>query len=68
MRGVDDLATWRVGVATAGRGLPRKIKVYSPGCVASPHAERNCLCRTFGTRTLANEYIESQSRIDSATE
>ncbi len=68
MRGVDDTTTWRVGVATAGRGLPRKVKVYSPGCAAGPHRERDCLCRTFATRGKANDYIESQSRIDSATE
>ncbi|KXZ61385.1 hypothetical protein Mlaev_00644 [Microbacterium laevaniformans] len=67
MRGVDDLTTWRLGVASSGNGLPSKVKVYSPGCAASPHAERDCRCRTFPTRGRANEYIEDQSRIDSDT-
>lgn len=67
MRGVDDLAVWRVGLGRAGFS-GQTVKAYAPGCAASPHSERNCRCRTFRTRTLANAYIESQSRIDSATE
>lgn len=67
MKGVDDLTIWRVGTGTAGFS-GQTVKAYSPGCAASPHSERDCRCRTFRTRTKANEYIESQSRIDSATE
>lgn len=67
MRGVDDLAVWRVGVGSVGFG-GQTVKAYAPGCAASPHRERDCRCRTFRTRTLANAYIADQSRIDSATE
>ena len=65
MRGVDDLTTWRVAaVRNSAAGLPGKVKVYSPGCTATPHAERDCRCRTFGTRTRANAYIAEQVAID----
>lgn len=69
MRGVDDLTTWRLGAArNSGASLPGKVKVYSPGCAASPHAERNCQCRTFATRAKANEYIADQIAIDAGAE
>lgn len=65
MRESDDIAAWRVGVGrNSGASLPGKVKVYSPGCAASPHAERGCRCRTFGTRTHANAYIAEQTAID----
>lgn len=69
MRGVDDITTWRLGAArNSGAGLPGKVKVFSPGCSATPHAERNCRCRTFATRTKANEYIADQIAIDAGAE
>lgn len=56
----DDTTTWRTAPAYGGIGS-RKIKVYSPGCAARPHAERNCRCRTFATQRLADAYIAEQT-------
>ena len=56
----DDLNSWRTGPSFGEIGS-RKVKVYSPGCEARPHAERNCRCRTFSTMRKAQEYIAEQT-------
>lgn len=60
----DDVDTWRMGVNNARSvGLGRTIKVYAPGCPASPHRERDCRCRTFSRVDRAEQYIEEQSNL-----
>lgn len=59
----DDLSSWRIRPSRSNFA-GRHLKVYSPGCAASPHAERNCRCRTFNAAWRAEQYRAEQIALD----